>query len=98
MSEANPAQGPVRAAALAAPPLAYTEARSLGLGVTCRKNEIAPCVSGSNFWLLSPNNRNSNGNANEFNLNSSGNLNNNNVNNSNGVRPALSQIMIMAWG
>ena len=48
--------------------------------------------SGSNFWLLSPNNRNSNGNANGFNLNSNGNLNNNNVNNTNGVRPALSRI------
>ena len=46
--------------------------------------------SGSNFWLLSPNNRNSNGNANVFNLNSDGYLNNNNVNNANGVRPALS--------
>ncbi|MBQ3263675.1 hypothetical protein IJH06_00985 [Candidatus Saccharibacteria bacterium] len=47
--------------------------------------------SGSNFWLLSPYNRNSNGNANVFNLNSNGNLNNNNVNNTNGVRPALSR-------
>lgn len=46
--------------------------------------------SGSNFWLLSPNNRNTNGNANGFNLNAGGNLNNNNVTNANGVRPALS--------
>ena len=50
--------------------------------------------SGNNFWLLSPNNRNSSGNANEFNLNSNGNLNNN-VNNTNGVRPSISRTK--AW-
>ena len=61
--------------------------------VTLHKNEspiAAVLRSGSNFWLLSPNNRNSNGNANGINLNSNGNPNNNNVNNTNGVRPALS--------
>ena len=39
--------------------------------VPYRKNEFTlPLRSGNNFWLLSPNNRNSNGNANELNLNS----------------------------
>ncbi len=54
-------------------------------------NEIVVAFlrSGSNFWLLSPNNRNSNGNVNGFNVNSDGNLNNNNVSNTNGVRPAF---------
>ena len=64
--------------------------------VTYRKNERTVLLlhlrSGSNFWLLSPNNRNTNGNANVFNVNTSGNLNNNNVSNSYGVRPALSPL------
>ncbi len=64
----------------------------LGLKVSCHKNEFTLLLlrSGNNFCLLSPNNRNLDGNANEFNLNSNGNLSNNNVNNDNGVRPALS--------
>lgn len=56
------------------------------------KRDFATAMrSGNNFWLLSLNNRNSNGNANESNLNSNGNLNNNNVNNTNGVRPPISR-------
>lgn len=46
--------------------------------------------SGSHFWLLSPNGRNSGGRAREFYLNSGGNLSNNYVNDSYGVRPAIS--------
>ena len=42
-----------------------------GSEVSYRKNEFTlPLRSGNNFWLLSPNNRNTNGNANGFNLNS----------------------------
>ena len=59
---------------------------------------FVPLRSGSNFWLLSPYNRNTNGNANEFNLNTNGNLNNNNVSNTNnGARPALSQYLIYSF-
>jgi len=46
--------------------------------------------SGSNFWLLSPNYRSSNGYANGFILNSNGNLNFYGVNLAFGVRPAIS--------
>ncbi len=46
--------------------------------------------SGSLFWLLSPYNRNSYGNAYGFRLYSNGNLSNNAVYNSGGVRPAIS--------
>ena len=46
--------------------------------------------SGSNFWLLSPYHRGSNGFAYEFYLASSGGLNLNYVSNSRGVRPAIS--------
>jgi len=65
--------------------------REFGVSEYLAVNEIVVSFlrSGSNFWLLSPNNRNSNGNINGFNVNSNGNLNNNNVSNANGVRPAF---------
>ena len=44
----------------------------------------------ANWWLRSPNNANSNGNANAWYVNDNGNVNNNNVNNTNpGVRPDI---------
>ena len=46
--------------------------------------------SGSNFWLLSPYYRDSNGSAFGFSLTSSGNLNIDFVSNADGVRPAIS--------
>ena len=46
-------------------------------------------VAGSTMWSFSPNNLNSNGNANVFNLNASGNFNNNWTTSSGGVAPAI---------
>ena len=67
-----PAQGPP--AGPAAPLLVkmvIARSGAAGSEVSYRKNEFTlPLRSGYYFWLLSPNHRNSNGNANGFNLNS----------------------------